>query len=82
MRKYLFSGAVLSALLGALGLLPRTLSGPRNLRLLLSWAAWGIGLAAAILAVRDDSAETREYYELRDAERAAKAQRGWFKSRS
>ncbi|MGV1034795.1 MAG: hypothetical protein ACOYBP_06195 [Microbacteriaceae bacterium] len=72
MRKYLFSGAVVTAILGVFGLLPRTISGPRNLRLLLAWAGWGLGLAAAILAVREESEEVSEYYELRDAERAAK----------
>lgn len=72
MRKYLFSGAVITAVLGAIGLLPRTISGPRNLRLLLAWAGWGLGLAAAVLAVQEESEEVSDYYELRDAERAAK----------
>ena len=70
MRKYLFSGAVLGALFGAVGLVARTLSGPRNVRLLLAWAGWALGLAAAVISVREESAEALEYFELRDAERA------------
>ena len=75
MRKYLFSGAIIAALFGALGLLPRTIKGPRNAQLLVAWAGWAIGMVAAVLAVRDESAETSEYYELRDAERQAKRSR-------
>lgn len=75
MRKYLFSGAVLGALLAAVGLIPRTLAGPRNLRLVLAWAGWAISLAAAVLSVREESAESSEYFELRDAERAQKHRR-------
>ena len=75
MRKYLFSGAVIAALFGAFGLLPRTISGPRNVRLLLAWAGWGLGMAAAILSVREESEEVSEYFELRDAERDAKRRR-------
>ncbi len=75
MRKYLFSGAVIGALLGAVGLVTRTARGPRNVQLVLAWAGWAVGMAAAVLAVREESAETSEYYELRDAERAAKNKR-------
>lgn len=75
MRKYLFSSGVIGALFGAIGLVVRTISGPRNLRLVLAWSAWAIGVAAAILSVREASAETSEYYELRDAERALKRSR-------
>lgn len=72
MRKYLFSGAILGALFGAIGLVARTIAGPRNVRILIAWAGWLLGFVSAVIAVREESNEASEYYELRDAERARK----------
>ncbi|WP_353828829.1 hypothetical protein [Agromyces sp. SYSU T0242] len=54
MRKYLFSGAVLSSLFGAVGVIRATQAGPRDWRLLLMWVAWAATLAIAIGTVADD----------------------------
>jgi hypothetical protein len=55
MRKYLFSGAVLSSLFGAVGVIRATAAGPRDWRLLLMWIAWGASLAIAIGTVADET---------------------------
>ena len=55
MRKYLFSGAVLSSLFGAVGVLKATKSGPHDWRLLLMWVSWAATLAIAIGTVADES---------------------------
>jgi hypothetical protein len=55
MRKYLFSGAVLSSILGGVGIIRATAAGPRDWRLLLMWIAWGASLAIAIGTVADES---------------------------
>ncbi|HET8950898.1 MAG TPA: hypothetical protein VFN44_10315 [Solirubrobacteraceae bacterium] len=54
MRKYLFSGAVLGSILGAIGVVKSTISGPRDWRLLLMWISWACSLAIAIGTVADD----------------------------
>ena len=66
MRKYFFSGAMLSALLAGIGLLARTLRGPRTVSLLLAWVSWIATTVVAVLAVREESAERAAKY---DAER-------------
>ncbi|MWB98256.1 hypothetical protein [Agromyces seonyuensis] len=55
MRKYLFSGAVLSAIFSGIGIVRSTVSGPRDWRLLLTWVAWAASLAVAIGTVAEDS---------------------------
>ncbi len=55
MRKYLFSGAVISAIFGAVGVIKATSSGPRDWRLLLMWVSWAASLAIAIGTVADES---------------------------
>lgn len=55
MRKYLFSGAVISAIFGAVGVIKATKSGPRDWRLLLMWISWAASLAIAIGTVADES---------------------------
>ena len=69
MRKYFFSGALLSALLGGLGLLARTLRGPRSLSLLLMWLSWLATTVVAVLAVRQASEERNAEYGQPDTER-------------
>ena len=61
-RKYLFSGAMLSALLAGIGLLLRTLRGPRTIALLLGWVSWLASTVVAVLAVREESAERSASY--------------------
>ena len=55
MRKYLFSGAVITALIGGIGVVRTTLSGPRDWRLLLMWVSWAAALAIAIGTVADET---------------------------
>jgi hypothetical protein len=54
MRKYLFSGAVLGSIFGAVGVIKATTSGPRDWRLLLMWISWACSLAIAIGTVADE----------------------------
>ena len=54
MRKYLFSGAVLGSIFGAVGVIKATASGPRDWRLILMWVSWACSLAIAIGAVADE----------------------------
>ncbi|MEI5584622.1 MULTISPECIES: hypothetical protein [unclassified Agromyces] len=54
MRKYLFSGAVLTSLFGAVGVIKATTAGPRDWRLLLMWISWAASLAIAIGTVADE----------------------------
>jgi hypothetical protein len=55
MRKYLFSGAVLSAIFSGIGVVRSTVAGPRDWRLLLMWISWAASLAIAIGTVVDES---------------------------
>lgn len=55
MRKYLFSGAVIASLLGAIGVIKTTATGPRDWRLLLMWISWAASLAIAIGTVSDET---------------------------
>jgi len=55
MRKYLFSGAVIAAILGGIGVIRTTFAGPRDWRLLLMWISWAASLAIAIGTVSDES---------------------------
>lgn len=48
MRKFLFSGSVLSALFSGLGAVKATRSGPRDWRLIAMWVSWALTLAIAI----------------------------------
>ncbi|WP_136708018.1 hypothetical protein [Agromyces sp. H66] len=55
MRKYLFSGAVISSIFGAIGVVKATIAGPRDWRLILMWVAWAASLAIAIGTVADEA---------------------------
>ncbi|GAA1833080.1 hypothetical protein GCM10009750_16720 [Agromyces salentinus] len=55
MRKYLFSGAVLGAIISGVGVVRATASGPRDWRLLLMWVSWAATLAIAIGTVAEDA---------------------------
>jgi hypothetical protein len=55
MRKYIFSGTVISALFGGLSTVQATRSGPRDWRLILMWISWGLTVAIAVGTVVKDS---------------------------
>lgn len=48
MRRFLFSGSVISALMGGMSVVQATRRGPRDWRLVLLWISWAISLALAI----------------------------------
>lgn len=62
MRKYLFNAGFISSLTSAVPVLKATKSGPRDWRLALLWASWGIGVALALGAVaqREDAIRRNE----------------------
>ncbi|HET8868121.1 MAG TPA: hypothetical protein VFM87_07285 [Agrococcus sp.] len=51
MRKYLTNVSVISSVTSAWPVIRATRTGPRDWRLALLWASWGIGVALAIGAV-------------------------------
>lgn len=55
MRKYLFSGAVLGAIISGFGVVKATVDGPRDWRLLLMWVSWAASLAIAIGTVAEET---------------------------
>ncbi|WP_448810418.1 hypothetical protein [Agromyces bauzanensis] len=55
MRKYLFSGAVISSIFGGIAVIRSTIAGPRDWRLILMWISWAASLAIAIGTVADES---------------------------
>lgn len=57
MRKFLFSGAVVSALFGGVSALRATREGPRDWRTVLLWVSWAATLATAIGTVIIDAHE-------------------------
>lgn len=66
MRKFLFSGSVLSALFSGWGALKATRSGPRDWRLAAMWISWALTLAIAVGTVIQDD-KHRELHELDDS---------------
>lgn len=63
MRKFMFSGTVISALLGALTVVKATKQGPRDWRLALMWLGWACTMAIAIGTV---AKEANTGHEIRD----------------
>jgi hypothetical protein len=59
MRKFIFSGTVLSAVFGGWSTLQATRRGPRDWRTIVMWVSWGLTLAVAIGTVKKN-AETHE----------------------
>ncbi|HEX4058594.1 MAG TPA: hypothetical protein VHX87_09815 [Galbitalea sp.] len=55
MRKFLFSGAVLSALFGGISAVRATREGPRDWRTALLWVSWAATMASAIGTVIIDA---------------------------
>lgn len=54
MRKFLFNGAILSAAVHAVSVINTTRKGPRDWRLALMWASWGISVAIAVGTIIED----------------------------
>jgi cytochrome c-type biogenesis protein CcmH/NrfF len=52
-RRFLLSGSFISAVIAGLGLLRKTLVGPRDWRTLLLWASWVISVVLAVAAIND-----------------------------
>jgi len=48
LRKFIFSGTMLSAVVGGWGVLQTTRKGPRDWRLILMWVSWGLSVAIAV----------------------------------
>ncbi len=48
MRKYVFNGAIIGAIFGAVGVIQTTRKGPRDWRLVLQWIAWASTTAVAV----------------------------------
>jgi len=65
MRKYIFSGTVLSALFGGLSTVQASRKGPRDWRLALMWISWGLTVAIAVGTVIKE-AENGSIDELKD----------------
>lgn len=63
MRKYLFSGSMLSAVFGGWGTLQTTRKGPRDWRLILMWISWGLSIAIAVGTVLQNEREANELEE-------------------
>jgi hypothetical protein len=55
MRKFLFSGAVISALFSGVGVANATRQGPRDWRLILMWVSWGLSVAIAVGTVIEEN---------------------------
>ena len=60
MRKYILNTSVIGAVIGAWSVIQTTRRGPRDWRLALMWASWGITVALAIGAVLADDKAARE----------------------
>jgi len=55
MRKFMFSGTVLSALFGGLSTVQASRKGPHDWRLALMWISWGLTVAIAVGTVIKES---------------------------
>ena len=72
MRKYLFNAGVLSSITSAVAVVKATRTGPRDWRLALLWASWGIGVALALGAVKQREEGIRREELERELRKAAK----------
>ena len=55
MRKFIFSGTLISAVIGGWGTLQTTRKGPRDWRLILMWVSWAITVVIAVDSVFERS---------------------------
>ena len=60
MRRYVFNIAVIGAVAGVIPAIRQTAKGPRDWKLILTWASWGINVAIAIGTVAEHNREVRE----------------------
>lgn len=60
MRKYLFNGAIIGAIVGAASLAQSTRTGPRDWKLVVMWIGWALSLAVAVGTVREQSHERKD----------------------
>jgi hypothetical protein len=57
MRKFIFSGHMLSALFSGVSTIQASRRGPRDWRLILTWVSWGLTIAVAVGTVIKDADE-------------------------
>jgi hypothetical protein len=58
-RKFILNPGFLAALASGIGVVKMTREGPRDWRLGLLWASWGIGVALAVGSVIDEDKRVR-----------------------
>ena len=63
LRKFIFSGTLISAVIGGWGTLQTTRKGPRDWRLILMWVSWAITVVIAVDSVLDRSRTADELEE-------------------
>ena len=63
MRKFIFSGTLISAVIGGWGTLQTTRKGPRDWRLILMWVSWAITVVIAVDSVVEQSRTADELEE-------------------
>ena len=63
MRKFIFSGTLISAIIGGWGTLQTSRKGPRDWRLILMWVSWAITVVIAVDSVLERSRTADELEE-------------------
>ncbi|MBC7762009.1 MAG: hypothetical protein H7201_09485 [Candidatus Saccharibacteria bacterium] len=63
MRKFIFSGTLISAVIGGWSTLQTTRKGPRDWRLILMWVSWAITVVIAVDSVVEQSRAVDELEE-------------------
>jgi hypothetical protein len=63
MRRFIFSGTLISALLGGWSTVQTTRRGPRDWRLILMWISWAATVAIAVGTVIEQSRDADELEE-------------------
>ncbi|WP_394769172.1 hypothetical protein [Lacisediminihabitans sp.] len=63
MRKFIFSGTLISAILGGWSTLQTTRRGPRDWRLILMWISWAATVAIAVGTIIEQSRDADELEE-------------------
>lgn len=60
MRRFIFNASIITSLLGGIGVIRSTATGPRDWRLILMWVSWLATLAVAIGTVVEESKELED----------------------
>ena len=63
LRKFIFSGSLITAVIGGWGTLQTTRKGPRDWRLVLMWISWAITVVVAMDSVLEQSRKIDELEE-------------------